>query len=228
MKKDEIYLNDIKRILFGEAPPEFLLEVLIRTIVVYLFLLVVTRWLGKRMSGQLTIMEMAVMLTLGAIVSVAMQLPDKGILMAVLVLVCTLLFERGLSWLGFKSARAEKITQGTLSILVKNGVIQHREMVKAGISNQQLFAQLRGEKIYNMGKIKRVYLEACGVFSIIKETDIDKPGLSIYPPDDKAILQEQHSVNLLACINCGFVSASKQNNAACQDCGHNQWTSAAI
>jgi uncharacterized membrane protein YcaP (DUF421 family) len=89
MKKDEIHLEDIQRILFGQAPPQFLLEVFIRTVVIYISLLFIVRLLGKRMSGQLTIMEMAVMLTLGAIVSVPMQMPDRGLLQGALLLLCT-------------------------------------------------------------------------------------------------------------------------------------------
>jgi uncharacterized membrane protein YcaP (DUF421 family) len=86
MNKQDIHLYDLHRILFGDAPTIFILEVLIRTIITYFVLLVITRWLGKRMSGQVSITEMAIMLTLGAIVSVAMQVPESGILMAALVL----------------------------------------------------------------------------------------------------------------------------------------------
>lgn len=67
MEKKDIHFNDLHRLLFGEAPAIFLLEVFIRTLFTYLILLVITRWLGKRMTGQLSITEMAVMLTLGAI-----------------------------------------------------------------------------------------------------------------------------------------------------------------
>jgi len=78
MKKEEIHLYDIKRILLGQAPVEFMLEVLIRTVITYIALLFLLKLLGKRMDGQVTIIEMSVMITLGAIVSVAMQLPDRG------------------------------------------------------------------------------------------------------------------------------------------------------
>src|SRR5438874_3764069 len=100
MKKDEIHLEDIKRILFGQAPPEFLLETFIRTLIIYIVLLLVIRWLGKRMSGQLTIMEMTVMLTLGAIVAVPMQMPDRGLLQGILILLCVAGLQRGVSLLG--------------------------------------------------------------------------------------------------------------------------------
>src|ERR1700760_1914703 len=99
MDKKDIHLYDWHRILFGDAPSIFLVEVFIRTLITYFILLIAIRWLGKRMSSQLSITEMAVMLTLGAIVSVAMQVPESGVLMAITVLICTLTFEKGLSWL---------------------------------------------------------------------------------------------------------------------------------
>jgi uncharacterized membrane protein YcaP (DUF421 family) len=107
MKKEDIHLGDIARIFFGEAPPIFLLEVFVRTLIVYIFLLYILRWLGKRMSGQLTIMELSVMLTLGAIVSASMQMPDHGILEGFLLLLCALGFQRGISYLGVRSAKFE-------------------------------------------------------------------------------------------------------------------------
>src|ERR671933_3054115 len=94
MKKEEIHSYDIQRRLFGETPPIFLLETFIRTLIVFVALLVMIRLLGKRMSGQLTIMEFAVLLTLGAIISPAMQAPDRGILAAALLLFLILLLQR--------------------------------------------------------------------------------------------------------------------------------------
>jgi uncharacterized membrane protein YcaP (DUF421 family) len=228
MKKEEIHIDDIQRILFGQAPPVFLLEVLIRTLLIFVFLLFVVRWLGKRMSGQLTIMEMAVMLTLGAIVSVAMQIPDRGILLSMLVLLVTLTFHRGLGKLGFKSARIEDLTQGKLSLLVKDGVLQLQEMARCRISRQQLFAQLRGSEIYNLGKVKRVYLEACGVFSIF-QTQKAKPGLPVLPPDDQRMFDVQSPVMLIACIQCGVVkSKNNERSSNCDSCGCDEWTDAVL
>ncbi|TWR31548.1 DUF421 domain-containing protein [Mucilaginibacter pallidiroseus] len=221
MKKEEIHLDDWQRILFGVAPPEFLVEVLIRTVITYLILLVIVRWLGKRMSGQLTIMEMAVMLTLGAIVSVAMQVPDRGILLSAVVLLCTLAFQRGLGWLGYKNNVIENITQGTLNILVIDGKLQLNEMEKCRISKQQLFAHLRSKEIYQLGKVKRVYLEAGGLFSIFPASP-PQPGLSLLPPDDTELMEALPKEVLVACINCGYVQAS-EDKKNCHDCGQNNW-----
>lgn len=138
MKKEEIHFGDIKRWLFGQAPPEFMIEVAIRTILIYLFLLLIVRLMGKRMAGQMTLSEMAVMLTLGAIVSPVMQLPDRGILFGVLVLICALIFKRGLNLWEFKDEKVEKAAQGELSLLVKDGIINLEELEKSNVTKQQL------------------------------------------------------------------------------------------
>jgi uncharacterized membrane protein YcaP (DUF421 family) len=229
MKKEEIHLDDIQRILFGQAPPIFLIEVFIRTLVIYTVLLFIVRWLGKRMSGQLTMMEMAVMLTLGAIVSVPMQMPDRGLLQGVLLLVLALLFQRGITWLGTINNKFEDIVQGKKSLLVKNGVIQLKGMEESRVSRQQLFAELRQQQIFNMGTVDRIYLEACGLFSVFKAAG-PRPGLPIYPPDDQSIIKTTkwastpapHQTHLLACISCGFVKP-EQEEGPCSICGHDEF-----
>ena len=116
MKQEEIHWGDWHRILFGMAPETFIIEVFIRTVIVYLLLLFTLRFLGKRMGGQLTISELAVMLTLGAIISVPMQLPDRGLLQGVLVLICAVIFQRGLNYFAikYKKIRPENIPTNTL------------------------------------------------------------------------------------------------------------------
>lgn len=95
-------------------------------------------------------------------------------------------FQRGLNWLN--------VTQGTVSTLVKNGLLQLDEMQKTNMSRQHLFTALRGNKIYNLGKAKRVYFEACGMINIYLEYG-DKPGLHILPTDELDFILKQTHVD---------------------------------
>jgi uncharacterized membrane protein YcaP (DUF421 family) len=177
------------------------------------------------MSGQLTIMELSVMLTLGAIVSASMQIPDHGILEGFLLLLCALGFQRGISYLGVLSTKFEELTQGKAGMLVRDGVLEVATLKAFRISRQQIFAQLRNQKIYNLGAVERMYLEASGMYSVFKG-DSGKPGLSVLPPDDPAIgtiLKEE--TGLMACCSCGFVQPSGQLRT-CNRCGCEQWTAA--
>ncbi|RRB04942.1 YetF domain-containing protein [Larkinella rosea] len=229
MKKEDIEFGDWQRILIGNAPAEFLLEVLIRTIVIYCLLIVVLRFLGKRMNGQLTNLEMAVMLTLGAIVSPAMQLPDRGILSGVVALLCALTFLRVTNLLGYKSRRIEHIVQGTETLLIKDGIIQVSVMADNRLSHQQVYSALRSSKIYNVSKVKRMYLEAYGMFSIFPDQK-DRPGLSVLPPDDDEIhsLHRPTEVPTLACTHCGFTAPKSAGNQPCPSCQANQWVDAVL
>jgi uncharacterized membrane protein YcaP (DUF421 family) len=224
MKKEEIHFGDLSRWLFGQTPPLFMIEVVIRTILIYVILLLVVRQMGKRMSGQTTITEFAVMVTLGAIVSPVMQLPDRAILFGVVVLGCTYTFQRGINLWAFKRQKAENITQGQMSMLVKDGILMLEELENTRVSRQQLFAKLREENIYNLAKVERLYLEACGVFSIYETTD-NKPGLPVMPPSDTAILDMQHQVDSgrLACSVCGQVQLADLKETRCQVCHSSEW-----
>lgn len=229
MKKEEIHLADWHRILFGNAPAEFLIEVLIRTAIMYLFLLLILRLLGKRMGGQLTISELAVMLTLGAIVSVPMQAADKGMLQGILVLTCALIFQRGINYFAVKNEKIERFIQGHESIIIKDGALDFDELSAMKISREQMLAVLRNQNIYNLGEVQRAYIEACGLFSIYKYAE-PKPGLSLLPPNDKgATTTLATAVEAIVCEQCG-IGNQEQNEIdhTCNNCGANKWIPAIL
>ncbi len=229
MEKEDIKLEDWQRILIGDAPAEFLLEVFIRTTLIYLALLVVMRLLGKRMNGQLTNLELAVMLTMGAIISPAMQLPDRGLLSGLLAMVCAITFLRGTNWWGIKSSKAEKLIQGTATVLVIDGVFQLKQMAENRLSHQQIYAALRSENVYNLGQVKRLYLEGYGIFSIYQD-EKGKPGLSVLPPTDEEIqsIYKQKDDKHVACTNCGNTVPAQPKPGSCSVCQADSWGGAVL
>lgn len=226
MSKEDIHLDDMKRILFGSAPPEFLLEVFIRTVLIYILCLIIVKWLGKRMSGQISVTEKAVMILIGAIISVPVQVPDRGLLQGILLLFGILLLYNGLNWWGYKKKKVEHLTQGKAVMLIKDNVLQLDSMHKTKISKEQLFSVLRSKKLFNLGQVKRVYLEACGIFSVYEETEA-KAGLDLFPEDDKTAMvhEQEQATEHLSCAHCGF-TVSKNNYAQCLNCGTDAWTKA--
>lgn len=225
MEVSDIKLSDIKRILMGDAPYGFLLEVVIRTLIIYFFLLIVIRFMGKRMTGQLTLTEMAVMIGLGAIISIPAQAYDRGILQGALLLVLVLGFQRGTTLLYTKNVRYEKLLQGDETLLVKNGTIQVPQLDSAKITREQLFAILRNKGVHQLGQVKRLYQESSGLFSVYTEQH-PKPGLSILPEADKEILstQPRPDSRLQACSSCGNTAIPPGNTPhTCTLCGNEKW-----
>ena len=225
MKKEEIFLSDWQRILIGNAPLEFMLEVFLRTVVIYLALLIVLRLLGKRMNAQLTITEVAVMLTLGAIVAVPMQVPERGLLQGIVILICALVFQRDLNLLAVKFRKVELVTQGDVALIICDGALQLNEMVKSQISKEQLFGALRSQHIRHLGQVKRAYFEACGLVSVFQYPE-PRPGLSVLPEKDKELHEaEVHDDKFCACLQCGnIVPKEEANRTNCPRCGCDTWT----
>jgi uncharacterized membrane protein YcaP (DUF421 family) len=220
MDKDDIKLSDWQRILFGNAPVEFMAEVAVRTIIIFILLLICVHLMGKRMAGKLTINELAVMLTLGAIVSVPMQIPERGILLGVLTLLCAYAFQRGYNWLAVKYHRMEKISQGSMDIIVEDGIVQLDKLAKNRISVNQLFSSLRQDDVINLGSVERVYIEAGGQFSVYK-FDESKPGLPLLPAFEKISDFENIKPGWQSCATCGFTRAKEDSE--CPNCHHNKW-----
>ncbi|MEZ2440522.1 DUF421 domain-containing protein [Chitinophaga sp. RCC_12] len=229
MDKSTIRLDDLSRILLGNAPVEFMIEVLIRTIIIYIFLLFIVKWFGKRMSGQLTILELGIMIMLGAIVSPVTASPERGIAAGMFTLLLILIYQRSLTLWGIRNPRIEKLTQSTLTICVKDGVIQVDEIKRTGIPRSQLFTVLREKNIYNLGKVKRIYLEACGLFSIYQYKE-DQPGLSVLPVKDAEIhtIQTLANNDIMSCTNCGNTKKISGSAEICTHCGTSHWEKATL
>ncbi len=80
--------------------------------------------------------------------------------------------------------------------------------------DQNFFGELRSKNIYQLGKVKRVYIEASGDHSIY-EADEGKPGLSVLPPFDFEVepLFKQSANNIKACTCCGNVQQAEVNGS---------------
>lgn len=224
MDKEDIHLGDWERILIGNNPWGFMIEVFFRTLIIYVCLIIVMRLLGKRMNAQLTITDLAVMLTLGAIASVPMQSFDKGILPGIILLITILLLHQGLTYLTSKNRSVEILTQGKVTLLAKEGVIDPEELQRLRISKDQVFAILRSQGIRHLGQVKRLYSEADGHFSVYKLDDA-KPGLSVFPRSENDLPTEKKEVpNQQACCYCGYVvDKPNEPHQSCRNCGNEDW-----
>lgn len=226
MQQEKIFLTDWKRIFLGDTPPEFVLEIFGRTLIIYLVLLIAMRVFGKRLTGQLTIIEMSIMLTMGAILAPAMQLADRGLLAGAVALLCALAFERGINYWGLKNSTAERLIQGKETVLVDDGILQVENLRTSRISRPQLLSVLRSKNIYNVSTLHRVYLEACGEFSIYTR-ETDKPGLSTLMETDSEIHTiQQLDPQSVACSCCGFTIQSNPKPDNCPVCQANEWVAA--
>lgn len=227
MKKDAIHIADWQRILFGEVPGSFYVEILIRAAVVYLILVVSMRLMGRRMSSQLSRNEMAAMVSMAAAIGVPILDASRGLLPAMIIALVVVCTQRIVSYWASRNEAFEGISQDINSTLVENSVIQLAAMKDARMTRELLFAELRSSGLIHLGHVKRLYIEANGEFTLIKES-APKPGLSLLPEWDTDFIEEQEKApDQCVCYRCGNRQPEAGSKTdACTNCGRTHWVPA--
>lgn len=222
MEAYEIKIDDLHRIIFGDVNWEFYLEVIVRSIIIYLILIVSMRLIGQRMASQLSRIEMAAMVSLAAAIGVPLQTAERGLLPAMVIAIVVVCIARIVSFYSARNEKFENLSQDRLNILVEDSVLNIQLMMKTRITRELLFAQLRSEGITNLGAVKRVYFEANGTFSLIRNTD-QLPGFCILPDWDQEFIQELEKVEEKFCVHCGKNKEPDEKNLECQNCGQEDY-----
>lgn len=203
MKPEEIKLSDWSRILFGQVPVEFYIELVIRGLFVYLLLMFAMRLLGKRMSSQMSRLELAALVSLASAIGVPLLSPTNGLLPALIIAIIIVGMTRLIALLSIRSEKFESMTQDELDTLVQDGVMRLYIMKRVRITRERLFAQLRSENLNHLGMVKRVYMEANGTFSLVPNA-AGQPGLLVLPDWDEAFIDEKlNRTNVIICKECG-------------------------
>lgn len=218
------HLTDFSRILLGDVPWSFLAEATIRLVLMYLLLLLGLRLMGKRMAGQLSRTELAALVSLAAAIGIPLLSADRGILAPLIIAAVVVSGQQLVVHLAARHPRAEQLLQGNLTTVAAHGVLQLDRMEEAVLSQERLFAQLRGESLEHLGQVRCLYMEANGTFSLVEETE-PKPGLSLIPNWDQDFRRMQPvAPGTFACLKCGQLLAAPQKPvAACPTCQASAW-----
>ena len=225
MKKYQIHLEDWTRIFVGDVPAAFYIELIIRAVLIYIILIASMRIMGRRMASQLSRIEMAAMVSLAAAIGVPLQAPDRGLLPSIVIAIVVVSIERFISYFASRNQKFEQVSQDELDVLVEDSVLKMDRMKRTRITKDRLCAHLRASGLTNLGGVKRLYLEANGAFSLVKDSD-PKPGLNILPAWDIDFVSELKVTDMIVCSNCGKEKNDKDSDNRCSNCASTDWEKA--
>lgn len=140
---------------------------IVRTIILYLIIVLVLRLMGKRQIGQLQPFELVIILMISELAAIPSQ--DTGIpliagLLPVLVL---LLLGVTISQISLKSEKARAIICGTPTVLIDKGFILEDQLRKLRYNLSDLLEQLRVKNIPDIADVEYAILETNGQLSVI-------------------------------------------------------------
>jgi uncharacterized membrane protein YcaP (DUF421 family) len=145
-------------------------EKVLRSLVVYVFLLAAFRLAGKRQVGQLTPFDLVVLLIISNVVQNAIIGPDNslggGLIGATVILLANYLVVE----LTFRSRRARRLLEASPTLLVHNGRILHENLTSERVTLDDLHAALRRSGVPEVGQVRVAVLEENGGISVIPRT----------------------------------------------------------
>ena len=179
-----IEVFELKRILIADAPWLFILEVIVRTVFIFVFALIIMRFLGRRAVDQLTPFDLLIIIALGSAMGDPMIYPDVAILWSVFAIATITVLYRVQTTLVNKFPWYEDLTQGSPAKIISNGIIDSKIIRKYTPTQDEIFLLLRNQSIRSLGEIETAYLERDGSVSIFKlPADKRKPGLPTISQD---------------------------------------------
>jgi uncharacterized membrane protein YcaP (DUF421 family) len=167
----ELVLSEIVESAFN-MDYTMMLAVTFRTAIVTLLIVFVIKWLGNKGLGQLSSIELIIILGLGNAVSEPMLNPNEtSIPQGFTVIIIAIAIFKMYDYLTTRYKRFSKVIVSKPILLVKDGIISHESMLKARISRDEFDSYLRLSGTDDISDIRLSYLEINGQVSFIKKSN---------------------------------------------------------
>mgnify|MGYP004503360635 FL=1 len=167
-----------------------MLLIFVRAIILYILVLIVMRFMGKREIGQMQPFELAISIMIADLATIPMAEPGIPISNGVIPILGLLLMHLVISVINLKSIKMREIICGRPSVLIYRGKINERNMKKERFTINELEERLRVNNIFNIGDVEYAILETSGQVTVIQ-----KPNKRNTIPEDFNIMPEYEGIS---------------------------------
>lgn len=162
----------------------------VRSIILYVIVLVVMRLMGKREIGQLQPFELAIAIMIADLASVPMSEVGIPIINGIIPILSLLVMHLIISFINLKSIKMRQLICGKPSIFIYRGKINEKVLIKERFTINELQERLRANNINNLADVEYAILETSGQVSIIQ-----KPNKRTTIPEDFNIMPEYEGIS---------------------------------
>lgn len=146
------------------------MEIVIRAVVMFGFLWLVTRVVGKRQLGQLSAFELVLLVTMGDMVQQGVTQEDYSVTGAVMTVGTFALLSVLLSYVSWRFPRTRRALEGRPVVVVRDGAMQHDIMRLERMTDTELLEAARKEGIRRIEEIELAVLENDGSVSFFQRS----------------------------------------------------------
>ena len=217
---------DLERIFLNSLEFSYVLEILVRTLIMFIMVLVVLRLSGKKGVRQLSLFEVAIIISLGSAAGDPMFTKDIPIIPALIVFAVIIGLYRLIIWLAVKSERVETILEGNPEYIIEDGRFVLLDSNKSTFAKDEFLSEMRQQSIEHVGQVRVAILETTGTVSFFYYNDEDvKPGLPVLPKPYSQMSPKITANGNYACAYCANVEQLSAP-ASCSRCKKDVWVPA--
>lgn len=162
-------------------------DIVLRTAIVYLFVVAAIRISGKREVGQMSVLELVVILVISDAVQNSM-IGENTTLWGGLVAVVTLLsLDIVIKWMTGRSRRLRNVIEGEPRLLVRDGHLLKKALHEEKIDADEVRAAIRAHGLTRVEDVRLAVLETDGSISVIPLEDASDQTSNRPPAEDRSI-----------------------------------------
>lgn len=185
-------------------------SIFIRTFILYVFLYICMKLMGKRQIGELEINELVTTFVISEVAALPIADPDIPLLNAVIPILLIVCLEIIISSLKNKSEKLKKYIEGKPIFLIFQGKLSQSALADNRISINELMCEIRLQGIFDINDVEYAVLEQNGKISIFErdkskelthaviiDTEINKDSLKLLGYDEEWLSSEllRHKVS---------------------------------
>lgn len=167
-----------------------MLVIFVRSILIYIIVLVVMRLMGKREIGQLQPFELAISIMIADLATMPMSNSGIPITNGIIPILGLLVMHLLISVTNLKSTKIRELISGKPSLLIYRGKINEKMLRKERFTINELQERLRDNNIMNLGDVEYAILETSGQINVIQ-----KPNKRNTIPEDFGIEPEYEGIS---------------------------------
>ncbi len=145
-----------------------LFSIIFRTAFFYFFILLAYRIMGKREIAQLGIIDLIVSILIAELVAISIENVKDPIIYTIFPISLLVFLELILAFVSIKSRKFRNFFGGKPSLIICNGKINFKEMIRQRYSMDDLLLELRQREIKSIENVEYAFLEPNGKLSIFK------------------------------------------------------------
>lgn len=152
-----------------------MITLIFRTLLVYIFLIVIMRLMGKRQIGELEVTDLVATLLLSEIASLPITDPNIPFLHAIVPMIVLLSLEVFSSYILLRVPKLKKFFSASPTIIIQNGVLDQSALVATRLSIEELMSEIRQQGFCSLACVWYAILEKDGRLTILPRAQYAPP-----------------------------------------------------